>query len=371
MGYITGTPAIVKINFNKSSSHNEGYFVVVTSGYNSSNANGDVFLYLLSLDKDSTSPWILNSNYYKIKTSNSNPSLANALTSPALVLTAQGTLRYAYSGDLQGNIWRFNFTEGIAKSGAPTMIFSSKDSNGNHQKITAPPVTTIAPEGGYLVLFGTGKYVEESDKNRSQFKTQSFYAIRDSTKDKEKIAGRNDLAPRQLSSITTQGKTAFTISGQEFNYGSGTNIKHGWYMDFVNSSKTGERSISSAVIAQGQLFFNTHIPTDLAHQASSNSYALNALSGLSTNTENTTGYNTQHAISGHPLLILESTIQNQTPTKKLIVNTTFSVLTISSNGTHNALNIVESGTFKTDHAGRLSWREIQNWRELNAPKNPK
>jgi len=368
IGYITCAPSIIKLTTNRG---REAYFVAVPSGYNSSNRNGDAFLFLLSLDKKPSEPWMLNRNYFKIKAANSNPDNANALAAPAFVLSAQGTATLTYAGDLQGNLWRFDLQKDLDKPNVASIIFTAKDHQGNSQPISAQPLITNAPQGGYLVLFGTGKYVEAADKDPQGFKTNSFYAVRDSTKGNAAIAGRDELTQRKLTRTTKGSKTGYTVTGGAFNYGENFSDKKGWYIDFANSTKSGERSIESATAEHGHVFFNTHTPGTNIQAPKNNTYVLNVLTGFSASQDSITGYSTTNVVLTRPIVVLDSEITSKEPSGRTTVKTNYSVIMIEPNSHGNSVEIIESGSFSASPAGRLSWREIQNWRELNSIQNSK
>lgn len=377
IGYILTPPHIVKIQDGKNTNSldNIRYFVIVPGGYNSSNPNGDNFLFLISLDKAPNIPWILNSNYYKLKTNNGSLSVANALSSPGLVLDIQGAISYAYSGDLQGNIWRFDFSKGGNLNAIePVTIFRALDSNNNPQPITAEPVISYAPGGGYLIQFGTGKYVEYSDIGPANFRSNSFYAIRDTKaieKNKYFISGRDELASRTLSSVTVDGKSGYKITGDDFMFGDDQITKHkkGWYVDFMNSQKTGERSISAGTIAYGNIYFNTITPSTSCNiPNTSNSYVLNTLTGKTVTLEPLTGKKSHNAELGTPLLILTKiSLSDQDSFGRRTHAQYYSILNFNSADEPEPSAPLVSGKaeFKVElKAGRLSWREIQNWQDL-------
>ncbi len=185
--------------------------------------------------------------------------LQNGLSSPALVVGNDGAVRYAYAGDLQGNMWRFDFTLGaLASKTLSTPLFTAKDKDDVRQPITEQPKVVFAPGGGYVVLFGTGKYVEDADAAAGNFKTQSFYGILDTTYDN--VSGRSKLEARTLAKDTAAGSDAMAVTGNNFTYGTSSGQKMGWYFDFKDSggtSGTGERSVTNPLVAYGRLFFNS------------------------------------------------------------------------------------------------------------------
>jgi type IV pilus assembly protein PilY1 len=136
-------------------------------------------------------------------------SKANGLSSPRLAdNNADGVADYAYAGDLQGNMWRFDlvttravpvtpdpfkrgtgFLGNIAASnfavsygGSP--LYKATDSRASGtatpQTIMAPPSLVRHPSTlGYLVIFGTGKYFETGDGTKDDTRAMTVYGIWD------------------------------------------------------------------------------------------------------------------------------------------------------------------------------------------------
>ncbi len=115
------------------------YFVVVPSGLNNykddgrSNfgtaGEGQGALFLLALDKPASEAWALGRNYYKFITPVKDSTLRNGLSAPEMVVGNDGAVIYAYAGDLQGNMWRFDFTGAApwAAAASTTPLFTAKD----------------------------------------------------------------------------------------------------------------------------------------------------------------------------------------------------------------------------------------------------
>lgn len=375
IGYITSAPSIAKINIgkNKNGSPIYNYFVAVSSGYNppdTNNANtGNQFLFLLSLDKDPTTPWFKNSNYYKLSTNSNNAATDNALSAPGFALNAQGAAIYAWSGDLQGNLWRFDFTGDKPDSVTPKIIFTAKDKDNNPQSITAQPTVSFAPGGGYLVLFGTG---ENTSSTKDHLKQNSFYALRDTTKEKKDdyfITSRSQLAARVLVAQTINGKTGVQVTGTDFSYGNSASDKKGWYADYNNdhpdNNQCGERNISKAALAFGSIFFNTVIPGGALcnEDGTSISYAINAMTGKPDNTNNLTGLKSPSGMLGTPLPVTTKlTSGGRDSTGRHFSTQHYSVLNVGTGGIHGSSEVTGSGKAILK-AGRLSWREIANWQD--------
>ena len=226
------------------------YFVVVSSGINPANADGTGALFLLALDKAATDKWRIGVNYFKIGTlggaSASASAPVNALSPPVLAIDADGSARHAYAGDLHGRLWRFSFGSKLSGGNLSVPLFVARDSAGAAQPISHAPALVFAPGGGYLVLAGTGKYMEQTDTLPASFTPQSFYAIHDSLADPvTSIGGRAALAPRTLS-----GTGPYIVRGAPLVY-AGAEAKQGWYVDFPNTAIDGERLAGPATARSG------------------------------------------------------------------------------------------------------------------------
>lgn len=295
-----------------------------------------------------------------------DPALPNGLATPALALGPSGAVRFVYAGDLQGNLWRFNFT-GDAPWGAAlasdTPLFVAQDENGVRQPITTQPRVVFAPGGGFVVLFGTGKFLEEADAAIGNFKHQSFYGIYDTTAAKYSVSSRAELAARSLSS--GQGD-AVTIAGDAFVYGLGDDEKKGWYFDFIDSEKTGERSVTNPLVVDGVLYFNSLIPSgDPCAPGGGRSYMLNTLSGLVPDAA-LTGQLSRVGMPSSPVP-LETAVEigDRNAIGRRIVKKTHTVFNFGTGGSKGVAAQAESGSQDIVlPAGRFSWREILNWLEL-------
>lgn len=381
MGNLVSAPVIAKFRTRVTNGVPEyQYFIVAASGFNNYRDDGagkfdtaaPGALFLLSLDKGAAEKWRQGANYYKFKTPISEPNQQNGLSAPALVMGSDGAVRYAYAGDLQGNLWRFDFTASAPWPAAlgrssHTPLFTAKDSNGIRQAITAQPKVVFAPGGGYVVLFGTGKFVEEADAAPGNFKSQSFYGIVDSTHDGDKVSGRKQLAPRVLTKGVANGRAALTVTGDAFDYGGADENKKGWYFDFVESDKTGERSVSSAVAEYGRLFFNSMIPGgDPCGAGGGRTYAIDALTGLPPG-GNATGFLSQVGMMSTPVLFETGAVRvgERNAIGKRVVKRKQTVFNFGAGGVSGTAAPAQDGAVEVGvPAGRTSWREVLNWKEL-------
>jgi type IV pilus assembly protein PilY1 len=362
MGNVVSPPVIAKfrVQINEDAPPQTKYFVVVANGVNSYKEDGAErsdektggALFLLSLDVAPGEKWEENINYYKLTTSNTNPAAPAGLSAPALVVGADGVVRYAYAGDLQGNLWRFDFTETKSwkvKRPKAALLFTAVDKADTPQPITTQPKVVFAPGGGYVVLFGTGKFLEKDDTVPGYFKAQSFYAIHDSTNSEFKVSGRKELVERTLKSV--DNGTLLQISGDAFSY----EYSRGWFFDFLNSANTGERSVTNGLVADGKLFFNTLIP-GFCGPGAGRTYVLNTLTGLAADGIRTGFLSTVGMLSSPVVFDINAEVSDRNSVGRRTVRKKSSVFNF---GTDGAASAVRSDSIVP--AGRFSWREIVNW----------
>ncbi|KPJ58179.1 MAG: hypothetical protein AMJ46_14550, partial [Latescibacteria bacterium DG_63] len=169
LGYSYCRPVIVDSNDEDINSHT-GWVVIIGNGYNSQNGNA-VLLILDPFDG------------HVLKRIDVGNGPCNALSAPTAVdSNADGKVDYVYAGDLKGNLWKFDLTDSnyanwevAYKDGAanPKPLFRCPG-----QPITAQPdVMVHCEKHGYLVIFGTGKYLGESDFSDTSL--QSIYGVWD------------------------------------------------------------------------------------------------------------------------------------------------------------------------------------------------
>ncbi len=389
IGNLFGAPVIAKFmtKLVKGMPEHE-YFVVVPSGLNNYrddgagavSESGQSALFLLSLDKTPSAKWKLGFNYFKIKLPMPEPDIANGLAAPALAVGNDGAVRFAYAGDLQGNLWRFDFTgvspwrSALGTSSAKP-VFVARDADGTRQPITVQPRVVFAPGGGYVILFGTGKFIEDADTVPGSFKTQSVYGVLDTGGPTNKASGRDELVSRVLSRMPINGGDAVNITGIDFNFGIHDREKKGWYFDFPESSRTGERVVTSTSIANRSLIFNTLIPgIDPCFAGGGRTYFLNTLTGLPS-TGRLTGYLSEAGLTGAPVLMeLPAEVGARDPIGRRKVRK--KVTGFNSGGAEDEVGkpIVKPPGVDNEitlPAGRLGWREIINWQELHDAINEK
>jgi len=261
-GYSYSEPTVAKMA-------NGEWAVIVGNGYNNT-GDGNAKLFILYLDEGLDGNWSA-SDYKEIDTGIGADSagIANGLSTPRAVdLDGDSVVDRIYAGDLQGNMWAFDVSSSNTnqwkvahKTGNKYKpLFTAKDANDKAQPITTAPIiadNTNAASGDpdTLVFFGTGKYIEETDKTSKDL--MSYYGVLDNG---EGAQTRSNLTARELYSTATTR----VISGAAINWSS----SRGWYFDFEDQAdssatptKIGERVTSNSLITNNVLLFNTVIPT--------------------------------------------------------------------------------------------------------------
>ena len=224
------------------------WVVIFGNGYNSSEADGaessadQAVLYIV----DALDGTLL----YKFSTKT-----GSGLSSPAAVdIDDDDYVDYVFAGDLQGHLWKFDLSDedtkkwGVAyKTGSfPAPLYTAKSKNDTKQTITSAPEVILHPDGGMMVMFGTGSYIETTDN--ANVSKQSFYGIRDNNAIVPS-ANRNNLVEQ----ITATQANYRGISNNSIDW----DKKHGWYIDLPDG---GERVVSSPRIFGKILAFTSIIP---------------------------------------------------------------------------------------------------------------
>jgi type IV pilus assembly protein PilY1 len=119
----------------------------------------------------------------------------NGLGGVHLVRNSANQVIGAYAGDLKGNLWKFHLNDidpnnwTVSKEGSTSKpLFIAKDTAGTPQPITAAPLAVPHPDGGYIVVAGTGRFFDADDVNTTA--GQTIYGIRD-----EKAFDANAVMP--------------------------------------------------------------------------------------------------------------------------------------------------------------------------------
>ncbi len=289
LGYTYSRPAIVRMK-------NGQWAAVFGNGYNNTAADGNVstfgnaVLFIVDIETGALIKKIdTGAGMTADPSGNSRP---NGLATAAPVdVDGDRIIDYIYAGDLFGNLWKFDVTSsdpnawGVAYAGSP--LFVATDAAGTPQPITTRPEVGFHPvfktgsavfaNGGYMIYFGTGQYIETGDNKTTNVQTQTFYGIWDP--DRATLPpsfDRNHLLEQQIKDETT-----VTIGGQDFDVRLTTDNAivwradplvdavgdMGWFMDLINVGVSpavngGERQVTESILRpDGRIVFTTLIPS--------------------------------------------------------------------------------------------------------------
>lgn len=332
VGNIIGAPSIVKMNNGK-------WAAVFGNGYNST-GTGQSSLYIVDIE---TGVLIK-----KINTGIGNVTTPNALQNPTLIdKDGNGTVDYGYAGDTYGRVWKFDLSS--------TSISSWLVGNSGNPIINVTqPITSqidVAPSinGGYMLMFGTGKYLEVVDK--SDTTPNAFYGVWDNGS----TVSMSDLVQQTVTSTVIRSSQSYRVtSSNPVNYPT----KKGWYFTFPI---TGERVVTNSIITGGLVYFSSIIPSinDCSYGGTSWLMELNYNDGTApytaafdTNNDGTIN-NSDTLVSGIGYQAISSspTILTGLGTSTSPINM---VYTNQSNGLINTA--LSAGSRLSSR--RVSWREI-------------
>jgi type IV pilus assembly protein PilY1 len=260
MGYVLGRPILAKVK-------NGATAVLLGNGVNST--NNKAVLVVVNL----TSGAVIR----EIDTGVGSASLPNGLSAPTAVVGPDGkTVAYAYAGDLQGNVWKFDMTSSSPSAWSATKLFTAvSDVTGLVQPITGSVTVALDPHTyKRWVLFGTGRFLTLADADEKTALAQSMYGFVDS----DALVAMSDLQKR---TIINTGSTQDGFPVRSFEAKAALpSAKKGWY---VNLPADGERIVQDAQMVSNILVTASLIPTGDACEASGSGYinAVDAFTGTS------------------------------------------------------------------------------------------
>lgn len=176
----------------------------------------------------------------------------NGLSSAMLVSDASGILQTAYAGDLHGQMWKFDLGRRDASRWRVAFNEQPLFVAAEDQPIIVQPQVAEHPEGGRMVLFGTGKFLEQEDIASTAL--QAFYGVWDRPRGEGNLAS-GDL---QTQSITGQpvvsGRATRVVTRNRVDWTS----QSGWYLPLAfNDNQIGERVAGNILLRGNRVVFNT------------------------------------------------------------------------------------------------------------------
>lgn len=211
--------------------NDDAWYAVFGNGYNSE--NGVAKLYLVNIGTAAVT---------KISTSSGTAVSPNGLSTPTLLDTDKdGKADYAYAGDIDGNMWKFDLTATTAGLWSLVSGPLHPAQTAGAKAITSAPRVALHPNSGYIVYFATGRLFTEADVDDSS--VQSMYGIWDS----------GELPPTKATQSLLQVNldafdNEYTTGGKSEYIGVYTpdvgnviwTTQHGWQVDFPSGYRVLE-----------------------------------------------------------------------------------------------------------------------------------
>ena len=198
----------------------------------------------------------------------------NGLGGVRLVLNASNQIVGVYAGDLKGNLWRFDLTPSEATPWKAQALFAARD--GAKQAMTAAPLAVPYPEGGMIVVAGTGRFFDAADPATTDI--QTVYGIRDknefgstpatittltgtSTLVGQTIQAKAGVASTVIAfddTTSTQTVTYYEVSVNTIDW----TVKDGWYF---NQPFLGQRVVYPVMSVTGKVAkVDTIVPNNVS-----------------------------------------------------------------------------------------------------------
>ncbi|WP_150304153.1 PilC/PilY family type IV pilus protein [Pseudomonas saliphila] len=238
LGHIYAQPVLARLN--------DRSVLITGNGYGSTQGTGS----LLVIDP-ATGMLIRRLDV----TSREHASEANGLSAPVLHDDGSGNLS-VFAGDLHGQLWKFDLSDpdsanwSIAHGGTP--LFTA---NADQPITVRPQMHRSADAGGYLVLFGTGKFMEQTDLTDTA--VQAFYAVLDAASPPAGGFAPADLQAQQINPTTVSdgaGGTFRRVSGNAVDW----TTQSGWRLPLISGAQAvGERVTRDFAVRDGKVYFNT------------------------------------------------------------------------------------------------------------------
>ncbi|TEW56781.1 fimbrial assembly protein [Psychromonas sp. RZ22] len=277
LGYSVSAPTMAKLA-------NGDVSVIFANGYNSVNKDGAIYI------ANAEDGRLIKRLSVGTQSDPTGADRANAFAQPALIDNdGNGIADHIYVGDLFGNMWVFDISSsdvnqwGNNIDGNKPLFTTSSPTESDDGSLMSQPITTrpsVArhPSGtGVLVAFGTGKYIESSDKSVDNQATQSFYVIADMLDGSVVTAARdrangnkftntgsaaNKLGNLQNQTIVNESATNRLLSTNSVDW---ANVS-GFYLDLINTyegnlDNKGERQVGNSSVFANKVSFITLMPS--------------------------------------------------------------------------------------------------------------
>jgi type IV pilus assembly protein PilY1 len=208
LGYTYGRPKIARLE-------NGTAIAIAGNGY-VNGGNGHAVLYVINLDSGAL--------IAAIDTGSGSTASPNGLSTPSLVDTdGNGRVEYAYAGDIDGQLWKFDLANNTA-----SLLFTSSP----QQAITVAPVIFPHPDSGLLVAFTTGRILTSGDLTDNA--VHYVYGIWDGAP-----ADNDQLLTQTLTAGSFGNGAIRTITDNQPDWSAGSGHHKGWKV----ALPAGERAV--------------------------------------------------------------------------------------------------------------------------------
>jgi type IV pilus assembly protein PilY1 len=267
LGYPYGKPVIARLR-------NGTWAAIFANGYDS--ADGRAILYILDVASGEL-----------IAKVDVGVAGDNGLSAPAFVYESGEAGRYAsaiYAGDLLGNLWKFQMSGPCNQAGCDwdvafsqgndrLPLFSARSGSDQAQPITTAVDLRQHDQGGYLLLFGTGRFLSADDPE--DLSVQTVYGIWDNG---ERISATDRSVLQQQTidhQVALNDSLVRGLSNAQVSWWDDQgNDRRGWYLDLLPPDGTplGERVIRPVEVWFDRLRVSSYIPSADPCSASGNSW---------------------------------------------------------------------------------------------------
>lgn len=238
LGYTYGTPHVARVNTGAEA-------LIVGNGYANS-GNGKASLFVI----DAATGALIR----EIATTGADTgsvAAPNGLSSARLLDTnGDGKVDIAYAGDLDGHLWKFDLSSSSSASWSASLLYTTSPV----QAITTMPSARFHPNGGYMVLFATGRMLTTADTTDTS--TYYAYGIWDGAPSANTSLVSQTLTEKSYSAATPAIRVR-TATINTLNWASGGN--RGWKTALPVA---GEKVTGDGAFVQGDRFsFTSTNPT--------------------------------------------------------------------------------------------------------------
>lgn len=242
---------------------NGKWAAIYGNGYNSSSGKAALYIFFADGPGTGTATWTTGTHYIKIPVGTGGADNGLGIAT-AFDSNNDGIVDTIYAGDLKGNVWKFDVSNSnpalwkVATTGDVPLYQASTRLTGTTTTVLQPITTAVMPfrhpDGGFQLVFGTGKSLESIDYPMSAPYQNTVYGLHDRIGNTTTITvGTTDLVIKSTTFATVNGVNIRYVENNTVDYTS----KKGWFINLSVSSEAvvfnplvfGSREISFRSIA--------------------------------------------------------------------------------------------------------------------------